>query len=100
MSSRSDDSLELRTNCVGNLRMNSGHFANDVAKVLRFVVFESFPGRVDKCFVSDSALAKKAAVGIFRVEEGERCWFPYSVDFLQLTMHDSVSQCLNAPQVA
>ena len=100
MSSCLDHSLELRTNCVEKLKMNSGHSANDVAKVLRFVVFESLLGRVDNCFVSDSALAKKAAVGIYMVEEGERCWFPYSVGFLQLKMHDSVSQCLNETQIA
>ena len=96
MSSRLDDSIELRTNCVGKSRTNSGHSANDVAKSLRFVVFESLLGCVANCFVSDLGLANKAAVRIYKVEEGDGCWFPCSVHFVQLEMHDSVSQCLDA----
>ena len=91
MSSRLDDSLEIRTNFLGNLRIDLGRSANGVAKLLRFVVSESFPERVAKYFVSDSAHINEAAVRMHMVEVEDGCWFSCSFHFFRFALRDSVT---------
>lgn len=91
-----EDTLSLRTKCVGNFRLPRGHSANELCKVMGEVVVDRLGHRVPDFFVSDSAPVNKAAVRMFMVnKEGDDFWFPCSVHFMQLAMREAVEEYLN-----